>query len=57
MFGRLVKIGDRELFVPCTPYTPYSEILLRAAQMLKNEEYVESQRERVVKYTLWDDNA
>lgn len=32
MFGRTVKIDDREWFVFCNPDTPLSEVLVRAAR-------------------------
>jgi len=38
MFGRTVNIGGKEVFVTCTPTTPYSEICLRAAKEFKIEE-------------------
>jgi hypothetical protein len=38
MFGRTVSIGGVEVFVTCTPDTPYSEICLRAAKQFKAEE-------------------
>lgn len=38
MFGRTVSINGVEVFVTCTPTTPYSEICLRAAKQFKTEE-------------------
>lgn len=38
MFGRTVSIDGVEVFVSCTPTTPYSEIGLRAAKLFKIEE-------------------
>lgn len=38
MFGRTVKIGNVEVFVPCCPDTPLSEVLVRAAQIQKRDE-------------------
>jgi hypothetical protein len=38
MFGRTVKLDGKEYFVGCTPKTPFSEILSRAAAMAKAEE-------------------
>lgn len=38
MFGRTVTIEGSEVFVSCTPTTPYSEICLRAAKLFKQEE-------------------
>jgi len=38
MFGRLVKIDGKEVFVFCTPQTPYSEICRHAAEILRLEE-------------------
>lgn len=35
MFGRLVKIHGRELFVSCSPHTPLSEVLARAARQME----------------------
>jgi hypothetical protein len=40
MFGRTVKIGDKEYFVGCLTDTPHSEILARAATMAKADEAV-----------------
>lgn len=41
MFGRTVSIDGTEVFVPCLPSTPYSEVLMRAARQLKLEERIE----------------
>lgn len=38
MFGRIVTIDGTEFFVTCSPDTPYSEILRRAAVMAEREE-------------------
>lgn len=38
MFGRTVSINGTEVFVTCSPSTPYSEICLRAAKLFKTEE-------------------
>lgn len=38
MFGRLVTFDGTEVFVSCVPSTPYSEVLLRAATILRREE-------------------
>jgi hypothetical protein len=38
MFGRMVTIGDREIWVNCTPKTPLSDVLRRASEQLKKEE-------------------
>jgi hypothetical protein len=38
MFGRIVHIEDREIFVLCTPDTPLSEVLERAARQERREE-------------------
>lgn len=38
MFGRTVTIEGRKIFVTCTPRTPLSEVLRRAADQLKREE-------------------
>lgn len=41
MFGRSVKVGDREVFVLCCPDTPLSEVLFRAAQQAEKAEHEE----------------
>ena len=41
MFGRTVDIEGTEVFIICTPETPYSEILMRAAAILRKEEMAE----------------
>ena len=38
MFGRIVTIDGTEVFVSCTPSTPYSEVLRCAANQLEREE-------------------
>jgi hypothetical protein len=38
MFGREVTIDGRRIFVTCTPRTPLSEVLRRAAAQLDQEE-------------------
>lgn len=38
MFGRTVTIDGRSIFITCTPQTPLSEILRRAADQLSIEE-------------------
>lgn len=38
MFGREVKIDGRTIFVTCSPRTPLSEVLRRAAAQLDQEE-------------------
>lgn len=38
MFGRTVKIDGTEFWVWCTPDTPYSEVLRRAAAMAARDE-------------------
>jgi hypothetical protein len=47
MFGRTVDIDGTEVFVFCTPETPYSEILQRAAEILRKEEREEN-RARII---------
>lgn len=41
MFGRTVDIDGTEVFIFCTPDTPYSEVLMRAAAILRKEELAE----------------
>ena len=41
MFLRTVDIDGTEVAIPCTPDTPYSEILMRAAAILRKEEMAE----------------
>ena len=38
MFERLINIDGTEVSIPCTPDTPYSTVLMRAASILKREE-------------------
>lgn len=38
MFGRMVKVDDREYFVFCTPETPFSEVLRRASHQAERQE-------------------
>ncbi|MCS3690907.1 hypothetical protein ABIF26_006410 [Bradyrhizobium elkanii] len=38
MFGRLVDIDGTQIVVPCSPATPYSDVLRRAAAQLEREE-------------------
>lgn len=38
MYGESIKVGGKEYFVYCTPHTPRSEILTRAARMAAAEE-------------------
>ncbi len=38
VFGRMVKIDDKEYFVMCIPKTPFSEVLRRASEMVADEE-------------------
>jgi hypothetical protein len=38
MYGKAVKIGDQEIWVWCSPNTPLSEILQRAARTAAKEE-------------------
>lgn len=44
MFGRTVSIDGRDIFVFCTPQTPYSEICRRAAVQLEKDEEIEAAR-------------
>jgi hypothetical protein len=44
MFGRTVSIDGREIFVFCTPQTPYSEICRRAMWQLERDEEIEAAR-------------
>jgi hypothetical protein len=37
MFGRIVKIDGREIFVTCSPSTPLAQVLRRAAEILERE--------------------
>lgn len=46
MFGRTVDIDGTEVFIFCTPDTPYSEILMRAAAILRKEEMAEYRMSR-----------
>jgi hypothetical protein len=38
MFGRTVTVDGKEYFVMCSPGTPLSEVLKRAAKMAEKEE-------------------
>lgn len=38
MFGRFVKIDGQEIFVSCSPQTPLSEVLRRAAMQMEKIE-------------------
>lgn len=46
MFGRTVDIDGTEVFIFCTPDTPYSEVLMRAAAILRKEELAEYRMSR-----------
>jgi len=37
MFGRIVNVDGREIWVPCSPSTPLVEVLRRAADILARE--------------------
>ncbi len=37
MYGKMIKIGEKEIWVYCTPNTPLSEILERAVLQLKKK--------------------
>lgn len=39
MFGRAVTVDGREVWVWCVPDTPLSEVLERAAAVLRREEH------------------
>lgn len=45
MFGRTVSIDGRDIFIFCTPATPYSEICRRAALQLARDEEIEAASE------------
>ena len=38
MFLRIVSVDGTEVAIPCSPETPYSDILRRAADILAGEE-------------------
>ena len=54
MFIRTVDIDGTEIAIPCTPDTPYSEVLMRAAAILRNEELAEYRmsREKALELTM-----
>lgn len=37
MFGRIVNVDGREIWVPCTPSTPLVEVLRLAADILARD--------------------
>ena len=47
MFGRDVTIDGRRIFVTCSPSTPLSEVLRRAAAILDGEERAARARDPV----------
>ena len=38
MYGKLVRIGGRDIWISCNPNTPLSEILMRASEQVRREE-------------------
>lgn len=46
MFGRSVCVAGRDFFVLCTPDTPLSEVLERAARQARREEDARSEAEQ-----------
>jgi hypothetical protein len=38
LFARLVKIGDFSIWVTCSPSTPLSEVLIKAAREMERVE-------------------
>lgn len=38
MFGRLVDVDGTQIYVPCTPQMPYSDVLRLAADQIAKEE-------------------